>query len=136
MEKLRLIIVTPDKTVLDTEADFVSVPGIEGVFGVLPGHIPFLSALGIGCLHYTLTGETHYVSLSGGFAEVLNNTVRILSDSSERAEDIDRERAEKSKERAMQRLHQAQEKSVNLLRAEASLHRAISRLNAGTHKTL
>lgn len=133
MEKLRLEIVTPDKTVLETEADFVSVPGLEGIFGVLPGHIPFLSALAIGSLHYTLNGETHYVCISGGFAEVSNNTVRILADAAEKCEDIDMDRAEKAKERALERLRQARDEhrqDVNQIRAEASLHRAINRLHS------
>ncbi|MDL2272883.1 F0F1 ATP synthase subunit epsilon [Desulfovibrio sp. OttesenSCG-928-I05] len=130
MDMLRLEIVTPDNTVLETEADFVSVPGLEGIFGVLPGHIPFLSALATGCLHYTKGGETRYVCLSGGFAEVSGNTVRILADSAEKLEDIDTERAEKAKERAMERLRKAaQEDTINAARAEAALRRAMNRLN-------
>lgn len=130
MEKLRLEIVTPDSTVLESDADFVSVPGLEGIFGVLPGHIAFLSALGTGCLHYTNEGQTYYVCLSGGFSEVSDNVVRILADSAERLEDIDIDRAEKARQRALERLKRAGEDGINAVRAEAALKRAINRLSA------
>ena len=133
MEKLRLEIVTPDKTVLDAEVDFASIPGIEGIFGVLPGHIAFLSALKVGSLHYTQDNKTHYVFIGGGFAEIANNTVRILADAAEKEEDIDIERAEKARERAAKRLQDAAREETNITRAEAALLRAITRLGTKHH---
>lgn len=129
--QLQLEIVTPDRVVLSETVDYVAVPGIEGEFGVLPGHTPFLSALKVGCLHYKAKGETCYVCVTGGFAEVTESKVLILADAGEMAEDIDRERAEKARQRALERLEKAKrEESINITRAEASLHRAINRLNA------
>ena len=127
---LRLEIVTPDRVILSENVDYVAVPGIEGEFGVLPGHTPFLSALKIGCLHYKAKGETVYVCLTGGFAEVTESKVLILADAGELAAEINKERAEQAKKRALERLAKAKsEDSVNVTRAEASLQRAINRLS-------
>jgi F-type H+-transporting ATPase subunit epsilon len=54
---IMLEIVTPDKKVLSEEVDYVGAPGINGEFGVMPNHIPFLSALGIGSLYYKVNGK-------------------------------------------------------------------------------
>ncbi|MFV0421501.1 F0F1 ATP synthase subunit epsilon [Oleidesulfovibrio sp.] len=128
MEKsLQLEIVTPDKVVLSEQVDYVGAPGYEGEFGVLPNHIPFLSALAIGSLYYKANGKTHYAFVSGGFAEVSDNKVTILAESAERAEDIDIERARKAQERAKERLNVQRDK-VDATRAEAALQRALARL--------
>lgn len=128
MEKsLQLEIVTPDKVVLSEQVDYVGAPGYEGEFGVLPNHIPFLSALAIGSLYYKANGKTSYAFVSGGFAEVSDNKVTILAESAERAEDIDIERARKAQERAEERL-KAQRDKVDATRAEAALQRALARL--------
>jgi F-type H+-transporting ATPase subunit epsilon len=128
MEKsLKLEIVTPDKLVLSEEVDYVGAPGYEGEFGVLPNHIPFLSALQIGNLYFKKGGRSHFVFVSGGFADVSNNKVTILAESAEKAEDIDIERARKARERAEQRLAQQKEK-VDYARAQAALHRALARM--------
>lgn len=132
MEKsLKLEIVTPDKLVLSESVDYVGAPGFEGEFGVLPNHIPFLSALQIGNLYYKKDGKAHYVFLSGGFADVSDNKVTILAESAERAEEIDIERARKAKERAEARLAQHKEK-MDYIRAQAALQRALARLRAGS----
>ena len=69
-KELLLEVVTPDRLVLSTEVDVVVCPGVEGQFAVLPGHIPFLSALDIGEMYYRKGGQTEYLAVSGGFAEV------------------------------------------------------------------
>lgn len=128
MEKsLLLEIVTPDKLVLSETVDYVGAPGYEGEFGILPNHIPFLSALAIGSLYYKSGGKTNHVFISGGFAEVSDNKVSVLAEAAELAEDIDLERARKAKERAEQRLAQQKEK-VDYARAQASLQRALARM--------
>ncbi|MDR2076063.1 MAG: F0F1 ATP synthase subunit epsilon [Desulfovibrio sp.] len=124
---LRLEIVTPEGTALSCEADYVSVPGTEGVFGVLPGHIPFLSALAADALHYDSGDTTRYVFLSGGFAEVLDDTVTILAESAEEAENIDFARAEAARKRAEERLARKSD-DLNETRAQAALTRAVRRL--------
>ena len=79
-KKLLLEIVTPDRKVLSQDVDYVGAPGALGEFGVLPNHIPFLSALGIGNLYYKDDGRTHYVFVSGGFAEVTPEKVTVLAE--------------------------------------------------------
>ncbi len=127
-EQLHLEIVTPDATVLSEDVQYVGVPGVAGQFGVMKNHIPFLSALAIGSLYYRKGGTNQYLFLSGGFAEVTPDSVSILAESAERAEEIDAQRARKAKERAEERLRQKQEQ-VDSARAEAALKRAIQRLS-------
>lgn len=125
---LQLDIVTPDKVVLSTQVDYVSAPGVEGEFGVLPGHVPLLAALTIGCVAYTLNGKKECVFVSGGFAEVSDDKVTILAESSELAENIDAARAMEARERAERRLA-ANAENVNHERARIALQRAVTRLN-------
>eukprot|EP00831_Metopus_contortus_P003637 TRINITY_DN11344_c0_g4_i1.p1 TRINITY_DN11344_c0_g4~~TRINITY_DN11344_c0_g4_i1.p1 ORF type:complete len:315 (+),score=54.65 TRINITY_DN11344_c0_g4_i1:51-995(+) len=99
-----------------------------GEFGILPNHVPFLSALGIGNLHYNQSGKAHYVFIAGGFAEVSSNKVTILAEVAEKATEIDVTRAQKAKERAEQRAAAAKEK-IEAARNQAALKRAISRIN-------
>ncbi len=132
MASLRLEIVTPDSRVLGTEAEYVGAPGIEGQFGVMAGHVPFLSALAIGALHYKTGNQTRYVFISGGFAEVSDNKVTVLAESAEEAESIDYARAEEARKRAEARLA-ARTENLNVVRAEAALHRATCRLSLKGH---
>ncbi len=125
--QIKLEIVTPDRVVLSEEVDYVGVPGVMGQFGVLKNHIPYLAALSIGTLYYKKGSETKYVFVSGGFAEVNGDTITILAESAERAEEIDVERAKKAKERAEKRLQQ-QKEDIDFARAKAALQRALVRL--------
>jgi F-type H+-transporting ATPase subunit epsilon len=127
MAQLLLEFVTPDKLVLSQGVDYVGAPGLLGEFGILPNHIPFLSALGIGSLMYKMSGKSHYVFVSGGFAEVSSNKVTVLAEVAEKPEDIDVERARKAQERAKARLDKAQE-NVDFARAQAALQRSIMRM--------
>lgn len=124
---LHLEIVTPDRVVLKTEAEYVSLPGAEGEFGILPGHIPFFAALRVGTMHYIANGQTFYACISGGFAEIVNDTVQILADAAELASEIDTVRARAALKRAEDRLA-AQRDKINLIRAESALQRAVTRL--------
>ena len=126
---LLLEIVTPDRKVLSEPVDYVGAPGVVGEFGVLPNHIPFLSALGIGNLYYKVGGKSHYVFVAGGFAEVGADKVTVLADVAEKATEIDAERAQKAKERAEVRLAQQQDK-LDYARAQAALRRALARIGA------
>jgi F-type H+-transporting ATPase subunit epsilon len=130
MASLHLEIVTPDHLVLSAPVEYVGAPGVEGAFGVMAGHIPFLSALAIGALHYKAEGKTRYVFISGGFAEVSDNKVTVLAESAEAAEAIDYVRAENARKRAEERLAEvARSERVDNMRAQASLQRAVCRLS-------
>ncbi len=78
-DKLRLDVVTPEDLLVSEEVDEVTAEGVEGDFGVLPGHINFLTALRPGALTYRIGDTAHRLDLPGGIAEVLNNRVTILA---------------------------------------------------------
>ncbi len=125
-ESLRLEIVTPYGPVLQEEVDEVVAPGSEGEFGVLPGHVPFVTTLKIGILTYKKAGTARYVFVNSGYAEVKDDRILILADSAERAEDIDVERAKAAMKRAEERLKR--QDSIDFARAQAALQRAVTRL--------
>ncbi len=86
---LSLEIVTPEQRALTVSCDEVRLPGLEGGFGVRPGHTPLMAQLAAGELIY-LTGETqHRYSVGEGFAEVSDDRVRVLVEEALRAEDLD-----------------------------------------------
>lgn len=130
--KLTLEIVTPYGQVLSEEVDEVSAAGTEGDFGVLTGHVPFITTLKIGILSYKKGNETVYVFVNSGYAEVTGEKVIILADSAEKAEDIDVERAKASMKRAEERLKKAEE--IDFARATASLERATIRIQLATRR--
>ena len=74
-----LQIVTPDRLIAREQVDEVQIPGAEGYFGVLPGHTPLLAALGDGTLWYRKGQEKTYLTIGGGFAEVLPDRVTLLA---------------------------------------------------------
>ncbi|MCA9472860.1 MAG: F0F1 ATP synthase subunit epsilon [Nitrospirales bacterium] len=102
--KILLEVVTPDHRLLSQEVDYVSAPGSEGDFGVLPGHCHFLTTLRVGELHYRTGEKTEFMSVLWGFAEVTPKKVTILAEVAEKAEDIDVERAEEAVKKAEERL--------------------------------
>ena len=127
-KELLLEVVTPDRLVLSTQAEVVVCPGAEGQFGVLPGHIPFLSALEIGEMYYKAGGKTEYLAVSGGFAEVTGEKVTIVAESAEVGREIDIERAKRAQERAEKRLATAKTENVDWARAEAAMRRSLMRM--------
>ena len=127
-KQLLLEVVTPDRLVLSTEADVVVCPGVEGQFGVLPGHIPFLSALDIGEMYYKAGGKTEYLAVSGGFAEVTGEKVTIVAESAEMGREIDVDRAKRAQERAEKRLATTKTVEVDWARAEAAMRRSLMRM--------
>jgi len=97
--KLTLHIVSPDQSI-SQEVDYVSLPGFEGDIGVLPGHTPLFTTLRPGTVWYQQGGEKHFLVVAMGFVEVLPDTVSVLAQVAERAEDLDEARAEAGMKRA------------------------------------
>jgi F-type H+-transporting ATPase subunit epsilon len=126
-DKLRLEIATPDSLVLTEGVDEVVLPAAEGYMGVRPGHAPLLSTLDVGEIAYRVGGEERFLACSGGFVEVLADSVSILAETAEPAEQIDLERAQRSREKAEKRL-QTDLAAHELSRAEVRLKKAISRI--------
>lgn len=134
-DRLTLEIATPTRLVVSETVDEVVVPGALGYFGVLPGHAPFLTTLGVGELMYRQGREERYLAIAGGFAEVRNDKVIILADSAEAPAEIDRGRAERARQRAEQRLTgRGQEAEVDYERAARAAARAQTRLTVAARQ--
>ena len=125
-----LQIVTPDRMLVHEKVDEVEIPGVDGYFGVLPGHTPLLAALSVGELWYRKGPEKTYLAVAYGFAEVLPDRVTILAQLAERAEDIDVQRAEAARTRAAQRLDQKSD--LDYERARAALQKSMTRLQVSS----
>ncbi|OGG44375.1 MAG: ATP synthase F1 subunit epsilon [Candidatus Handelsmanbacteria bacterium RIFCSPLOWO2_12_FULL_64_10] len=128
MATFNLEIVTPQRLFYRGEVEGLRAPGVMGSFGVLARHIPFLTALTVGeVILQEPGGVRRRVSTSGGFVEVLKAGVTVLAETAEFAEEIDRGRAEQSRQRARERLRQ-RSAEIDRARAEAALARAVNRL--------
>ncbi|MEJ2683632.1 MAG: F0F1 ATP synthase subunit epsilon [Candidatus Sulfobium sp.] len=130
--KLLLEIVTPQGLVFSEEVDEVTSSGSEGEFGVLPGHVPFVTTLKIGMLSAKKGSQSVYFFVNWGYSEVGPEKVLVLSDSAERSEDIDVERARAAMKRAEERLRKTEE--MDFARAESSLERAVTRIQVAEVK--
>jgi F-type H+-transporting ATPase subunit epsilon len=129
---LDLEVATPSRLVVAETVDEVVIPGSQGYFGVLPGHAPLLATLGIGELMYRKGTNQFHLALTGGFAEVRNDKVIVLAENAERPDEIDRERAQRSKQRAEQRLS-GREGDIDYARAQAAFARALIRLQVAAY---
>ncbi|MBC8078930.1 MAG: F0F1 ATP synthase subunit epsilon [Gorillibacterium sp.] len=132
MSTFRLEIVTPERKVYEQDIDMVVVEGIEGQLGILPNHIPLLTALKIGPLRIIKDGAEEEVAVGGGFMEVRKDKVIILAETAELPEDIDLARAEEARRRAENYLLHPDEHDQ--VRAEMALKRAINRINVASHR--
>ncbi len=127
---LNLQIVTAERLVFNEDVDIVTLPGTEGMMGILPRHAPLLSGLKAGELKIRRGGEETFIAIGGGFVEVLNNKVVVLADSAERSEEIDLERAENARKRAEQALQNRGNLSEEqLAAAEGALRLAMVRID-------
>src|ERR1041385_4547669 len=103
-DKIQLEVVTPERRVLGEPVDSVTVPGLNGELGILPGHTPLISQLRTGVLSYTRGTETRRLLVSGGFVEVNEDRVSVLADMAELPEEVDAARARLEREEAEKRL--------------------------------
>ncbi|MCI0569656.1 MAG: F0F1 ATP synthase subunit epsilon [Myxococcaceae bacterium] len=132
--KLTLEVVTPEGLLLREEVDEVMAPGENGYFGVLPGHTPFLSTLGLGEIRYRQGARWDHLTCFWGFCEVLPDRVSVLAELGERAEDIDVGRAEGAKQRAAERMKSLRDEA-GYEEAHVAYVRAVTRLAvAGRHR--
>ena len=131
-DKIQLRIVTPTRLLLDEEVDEVTAPGALGEFGVLPNHITFLTLLVPGEMSYKQGMTRYYLSVSDGYAEVLNNVMTVLTSAAEFAAEIDTGRAQHAKERAERRIAELNPEDKEFKIAEAALQRALVRLRVAS----
>jgi F-type H+-transporting ATPase subunit epsilon len=125
--KLTLEVVTPEGLLLRDEVDEVVAPGECGYFGVLPGHTPFFSLLGLGEISYRQGAQKHKLTCFWGFCEVLPDRVNVLAEVGERGEDIDVARAERARTLAAERMKTIREEA-GYAEAHAAYVRAVTRL--------
>jgi F-type H+-transporting ATPase subunit epsilon len=124
----KLSVVSPERLVLSEEVEEAQVPGKNGCLGILPGHAPLMTELDIGELSYRQGDRTGYLAVTWGYCEVLSNQVIVLAERADRAEEVDRERAQASMDRANKRLSNLQDPDIDFLRARTSLQRALIRV--------
>lgn len=126
-EAIELVIVTPTRQLVRTRTREVTLPGANGYLGVLPGHAPLMTELGIGELAFQGAAKPEPLSVVRGFAEVLPDRVTVLAETAELAAEIDLERAEAAKARAEKRLVTGHP-DIDWDRAGVALQRALIRI--------
>jgi len=123
-------VITPDKIVYAGEVDMVVALTIDGEVGILPLHVPYVSALAPGVLRVKIGDEEEAIAISGGFIEVKEDRVSVLADSAEEAGAIDVERARGAVRRAEEELAALREDQAGFDEAREALERAAAILEA------
>jgi F-type H+-transporting ATPase subunit epsilon len=128
-DAIQLVVVTPERQLFCENVVEVEVPGKDGQLGILPGHAPLMTELGIGALSYKVAASSQPVTIAviQGFAEVLPDRVTILAETAERAEEIDLARAEAAKARAEKRLA-SNDTNMDWDRAVVALQKSLIRI--------
>ncbi|MBC8467075.1 MAG: ATP synthase F1 subunit epsilon [Candidatus Marinimicrobia bacterium] len=127
MSNFNLEIVTPIRELDGGQVTYVRCPGLDGSFGVMANHREGIIALAVGEIKVTRNGKDEFLATSGGFAEIMDDKMKLLVESVETASEIDANRAEKSLERATQRKSEYNS-GMDETRIDASLMRAINRI--------
>lgn len=99
-QKIKFKIVTPEKELFSEEVDQATLPVVDGQVTILPNHRSYIAALKAGEIILKKEGKEIEMATSGGFIEFANNTLVVLADTAERAEEIDMKRAEEARQRA------------------------------------
>jgi F-type H+-transporting ATPase subunit epsilon len=126
---MKLEIVTPDRLLLSTQSDAITVPGIEGQIEVLDGHAPLLSALGTGVLSFVSPdGKGVRLMISGGFCEVDIDHITVLADDAALPEDVDAPDVPKTLEKMQADLRALKPDEADFHRLSAEVERAAAKL--------
>jgi F-type H+-transporting ATPase subunit epsilon len=128
---LNLLVVTAEKTVVDAEADQVTLPGAMGYLGILPGHTALLTLLKTGVLSYQKSGSGEAFALDGGLAEISHDVVRVLAGVAERRSEIDAAAAERDLTEASEAMKSANRETLDGFRERAELAKARISVAAG-----
>ena len=131
MAGLTLTVVSPEREVLrEEDVTLVVAPSVDGQLSILPRHAPLITQLAPGTLELRRGAETQFFSITGGFLEVMHDTVTVLADASESASEISGERAEAARQAALRDLEQAHRSHDDVMTAQArlALLRALARL--------
>lgn len=128
-KKIKFKLITHEKVIFDGEVDEIYAKGIEGEFGILADHLPFMSALAIGVTKIVNNDEPIYFSTVGGVLQFINNEAVILSEDAENGNDIDLAVAKSEKEKQEAKFY-TPEKIKDIQQSEKALAVAISRFKA------
>ena len=134
MAKLTVEIVTPEKRILSVQADEAIVPGARGLFGVRPGHTPFLSLMEPGALTLREGGTAQTYFVAGGFVEVGNDKVLVLADQAEAVTDIDVEATRKRIAEAQDRLKGMSAEDARFEVETATVRRETARISVASRR--
>ena len=118
-------IITPTNQMDLGSANYLRLPGLDGLFGIMKNHTKALISIGIGEIKIEKSGNIEYLATSGGVLDFNNNNAQLLLENVEQASDIDLERAKNSQKRAKDRLKNTK---IDRVRAEMALIKAINRL--------
>jgi F-type H+-transporting ATPase subunit epsilon len=121
---LQLLVVTPERKVVETEADEVELPGSEGYLGILPGHTALITLLKTGVLSFRRSGRSQAFAVSAGFAEILGDRVSVLADLAESAGEIDAASAERERAKAEEEMKSAGVDTLDEIRSRFELAEA------------
>ena len=121
---LQVLVVTPERKVVETEADEVELPGAEGYLGILPGHTALITLLKTGVLSFRRAGRSQAFAVSSGFAEILNDRVSVLADLAEGSGEIDAAAAERERAKAEEEMKTAGVDTLEAIRGRVELAEA------------
>ena len=125
---LHFELITPDSTVFEGEVDSVSIPTPDGEITVLPHHIPIISIVWPGSILVRIGKEEKLFAVSRGVVEVDGNSLRILADTADRAEELEEEAIEKAKAAAEKLMSEKRHDAEGFAEATALLERELARL--------
>jgi F-type H+-transporting ATPase subunit epsilon len=127
--ELHCVVVTPERALLDEQAEFIALPLYDGELGVLPGRAPLIGRLGYGELRIRRGSGTQRFFIDGGFAQVRDNVVTVLTSHAVKAEDIDPAAVERALEESRQPAPTPEAQNARLKAQE----RARSQLRVARH---
>ncbi|AMP07488.1 F0F1 ATP synthase subunit epsilon [Collimonas pratensis] len=128
MSETQVVVVSPEGELYAGSAGLVTLPGIEGSLGILPGHTPLLTRLKPGAVHIQRpSGEDDFIYVAGGYAEIQPHSVTILADTAIRGKDLDEAKATLARQQAEERL-QNLHSDIDYALAQAELAQATAQL--------
>ncbi|MBI5816436.1 MAG: ATP synthase F1 subunit epsilon [Nitrospinae bacterium] len=135
-QSISLQVVTPGGMVEDAKVNLVTIPGVEGVFGVMPGHSPFFTLIAPGVISYDEGGMPRELAVSGGFVEVTQGKTLVLARTAEKKDDIDLDRAHRAKRESEERLVTMSFEDEGRKAVEEELGRAVARIAVASGESI
>jgi F-type H+-transporting ATPase subunit epsilon len=130
-DRLQCVVVTPERTLFDEVVEFVALPLIDGELGVLPGRAPVIGRLGFGELRTKAQGSVKRYFVDGGFAQIRDNVVTVLTNRAIPAALVDPVAAEKELQLARARKGTGE---IDLAEKAKAVSRATAMLRVASHR--